>query len=394
MAYELIAVAIYNKEINMSQRRTNLQIVEDKRKELSQAIVANNAIIQTLAPELQEDFKKNFLEFASQDYLLSAIEPREVIRFAVNITKIGLSIAPSANEIYIIPYDTKVNGKKVMLPQAIIPMNGMQQLAYKSGFMLIADPVYKFNDTECEAARHLTRLQQSQLSTANTQWIDNHFIGYDVILKDLKGNLGEQVYFVDVNYVKTATKTNKDTKWSLSTWTHKAVRKAYKQFLVPRERALEEFEKLEQLNDDKLINTDVISSKKLTTSIENAINSFGLTLTKNNGTAIVTGTTYGKEDSIKKLGFVVNNKQWCMEYDGPSVANNDVVPIKSPARQLMTYLVEKGIEKDRVGEFVKDVLGASSADVESIKLALADKDALDEMIGTFLSEPISDEDIY
>ena len=379
----------------MSNRRTNIQIIEDKRGELTVALTNNNAVIQTLAPEQQENFKKNFLEFASQDYLLSTIEPKEVIRFAVNVTKLGLDIAPSSNEVYIIPFDTKVNGTKVMLPQAIIPYNGMQQLAYQSGFMLTVDPVYKFTETECEAARNLTRIQQSNLDTANPKWLDSHFIGYDVILKDLVGNLGEQVYFVDVSYVKAATKTNKDARWSLSTWTHKAVRKAYKQFLVPRDRALEKFEKLENLNDEVIADIDVVSSRVLTSKIENAIKQLGLSLNKNNGTATVVGSTYGKDEIIANFGFVKNNGNWTMECKDEN--NSSAAPVQttqtqiSPAKELMDYLIIKSIPKERVGEFVKDVLGTSSKDIEGIKLALADKDALDSMIETFLAEPITNQ---
>ena len=288
-------------------RRTNFQIIEDKRGELSQALASNNAVIQTLAPEQQEKFKKNFLEFASQDYLLSTIEPKEIIRFAVNVTKIGLDIAPSSNEVYIIPFDTKVNNAKVVLPQAIIPFNGLQQLAYKSGFMLTVDPVWKFSEAECAAHSELTRLQQSKLKTANPAWLDKHFIGYDVVLKDLRGDLGVQKYFVDSSYVKEATKTNKDPRWSLSTWTHKAVRKAYKQFLVPRDRALEQFEKLEHLNDEVIADVDVVSSIKLNADIEQAIKQMGLSLSKKDGTAVVVGQTFGKDKILKDLGFIYND---------------------------------------------------------------------------------------
>lgn len=368
-----------------------LQVLNTNRDKLSAALKSNESVIATLAPEQQENFKKNFLEFASQEYLLSVVEPKEIIRFAVNITKIGLDIAPSSKEVYIIPYYTKINDQKVMLPQAIIPCNGMQQLAYQSGFMLIADPVYKFSETEAAAARELTRNQQSNLQTANPQWIEQHFIGFDVILKDLVGNIEEQVYFVDINYIKVATQTNKDAKWSLSTWTHKAVRKAYKQFLIPRDRALKKFEKIEELNDEQLVEVDIVSTKKLTKDTENAIASFGMSLVKKNGTAKVAGTTYGKEVTLKQLGFVVNNKVWCIEYD-ESAQESIPAPEKkiSPSLELARYLITKGIVKNRIGEFVKDVLGTSSKDIEGIKTALADKGALDSMIETFLTETTVD----
>jgi len=44
-----------------------------------------------------------------------------------------------------------------------------------------------------------------------------------------------------------------------------------------------------------------------------------------------------------------------------------------------------------LGEFVKDILGISSKDKESIELVLTDKDALDSKIQTFLAEPLADE---
>lgn len=364
-------------------RRTNLQIIEDKRQELTQALQNNNSVVLTLLPEQQENFKRNFLEFASQEYLLNTIETKEIIRFAVNVTKLGLDIAPSSSEVYIIPFDTKINGTKVMLPQAIIPFNGMQQLAYQKGFMLTADPVYKFSETECAAARELTRVQQSKLNTANPEWLDNHFIGYDIVLKDLEGNLGEQTYFVDVSYVKEATKTNKDARWSLSTWTHKAVRKAYKQFLVPRDRALEQFEKIEHLNDEQLVDVDVVSSKKLTPEIEHAVTQLGLSISKNGNTAIVTGSTFGKDKTLQELGFVYSNNNWNMEIEKSS---STTVKDNSPAKKLMSFLKNNGLTKDEIGVFVKDVLKLNSSDTDGINTVLANTDELNVKIQNFLAE--------
>ncbi|WP_294963419.1 recombinase RecT [Sulfurimonas sp.] len=363
-------------------KRINLQIIEDKRDELSNALSVNNVIVQTLAKEQQEDFKKNFLEFASQDYLLSVVEPKEIIRFAVNITKIGLSIAPSANEVYIIPFDTKVNGTKVMLPQAIIPMNGMQQLAYNSGFMLTVDPVYKFSETEAEAARNLTRIQQSKLNTADPEWIKIHFIGYDVVLKDLIGNLGEQTYFVDVSYVRAATKTNKDEKWSLSTWTHKAVRKAYKQFLVPRDRALEEFEKVEKLNDEEITDTDISSTIKFTDAINNSIKQLGLSVIKKEGNAIVNGTTFGKDKALSDLGFIYGNNKWYMTIEEPHSKNNVNKP--SPAKELTLYLINNGLTKEEAGDFVKTELELTSSNINGLIAVLSDKDKLTEQLQNYI----------
>ena len=80
-----------------------------------------------------------------------------------------------------------------MLPQAIIPLNGMQQLAYQKGFFLLLEAVYKFDDGSSESESKLSRAQQAMLQTANPKWIESHFIGFDCILTDLKKELFETI---------------------------------------------------------------------------------------------------------------------------------------------------------------------------------------------------------
>jgi hypothetical protein len=55
----------------------------------------------------QEAFKNNFLELATQDYLLSIVDVKELVRFATIVTKTGLDISPSSKEVYIIPFIQK-----------------------------------------------------------------------------------------------------------------------------------------------------------------------------------------------------------------------------------------------------------------------------------------------
>jgi len=342
---------------NEVQRRTQLQIVDDKREELSAGLEKYKQFLEIIPVDKQENFKKNFLELATQDYLLSIIDVKEIIRFTANVTKIGLDIAPSSNEVYIIPFDTKINGQKVMLPQAIIPYNGMQQLAYQSGFMLTVDPVYKFSDEECAAARELTRVQQSKLNTADPKWLDNHFIGYDVVLKDLNGNLGEQTYFVDVSYVKAATKTNKDPRWSLSTWTHKAVRKAYKQFLVPRDRAMEQFEKIEHLNDIELDKVDKIGTgKKIFEELQGSLNPFKIELVYENGVAVASGNTFNNAKTMKEIGFKFVNGKYIIASTAPlSGGVTDIIPENEIQNSLAEFGldIEEKTSKGKVYQVVK-----------------------------------------
>jgi hypothetical protein len=133
----------------------------------------------------------------------------------------------------------------------------------------------------------------------------------------------------------------------------------------------------------------------------------GLSTSEEDNFLVVVGNTYGKQDLLKSLGFVFNNNKWCKELpqgdevidvtiDEPEEETIDVSPMPeakkkiTPAKELMNYLIEKGIEKSRVGEFVKDVLRTSSKDEEGIKLALADKDTLDSKIQIFLAEIVAD----
>lgn len=179
-------------------KQPNMALLENKRKELIQGLANSKEYVDLIPTDKQESFKNNFLD----------------------------------KEVYIIPFDTKVNNQKVMLPQAIIPLNGMQQLAYQKGFFLLLEAVYKFDDGSSESESKLSRAQQAMLQTANPKWVEEHFIGFDCILTDLKKELPTQVKFVDLNYIKAATKTIKDERWKLQTWRHKAVRRAYGDFMI------------------------------------------------------------------------------------------------------------------------------------------------------------------
>jgi len=129
----------------------------------------------------------------------------------------------------------------------------------------------------------------------------------------------------------------------------------------------------------------------------------GLSTFEKDGFLVVRGNTYGKTELLTKLGFELRDGLWCKELPrGEEIidikidesVNNIDEPINkqiSPAKELAIYLLTKGIAKDRIGEFVKNVLGTSSADTEGIKLALADKNALDSMIQIFLNEPVAEE---
>ncbi|WP_323651822.1 hypothetical protein [Aliarcobacter butzleri] len=380
-----------------NNRRTNLQILDDKRKELGEGLIKYKHYLDVIPVNKQEQFRNNFLELATQDYLLSIVDTKELVRFASNVTKTGLDISPSSKEVYIIPFDTKVNNIKVMLPQAIIPLNGMQQLAYQKGFLLTMESVFKFDDGSYESESKLSRMQQSYLKTADPEWVDNHFIGFDVVLEDLRKELPAQTKFVDLNYVQEATKTIKDTRWKLQTWRHKAVRRAYGDFMIPKDRKIEAFEEIEALNDSVLENVDTSSGKTLTIENEKALQQLGIKLQKFNGVAIASNFQ-GKEKYLEEFGFAKNGGNYSIGYEEntkvlPSThdmlkakenSTSKTTKTKKPFVVLYAYL-SKSMEKDTIKTFVNDVLGLTRDDEEGINEVLADLNLLDMMVNDYIS---------
>ena len=385
-------------------KQPNMALLENKRKELIQGLANSKEYVDLIPVDKQESFKNNFLELATQDYLLSIVDVKELVRFTAYITKVGLDIAPSSKEVYIIPFDTKVNNQKVMLPQAIIPLNGMQQLAYQKGFFLILEAVYKFDDGSSESESKLSRAQQAMLQTANPKWIESHFIGFDCILTDLKKELPTQVKFVDLNYIKAATKTIKDERWKLQTWRHKAVRRAYGDFMIPKDRKIDVFESIENLNDSILAQADNSSCEFLTLDNENALKQLGITLTKANGVAIASNY-HGKEKYLEEFGFTKNGGSWSISYIEDAVVTTPAEPKQqetktlppkpqnketpttiTPAKKLFDYLSNKKMTKEQIGNFVSEVLGLTKEDTVGINEVMSDLDALDQLAQEYKAE--------
>ena len=385
-------------------KQPNMALLENKRKELIQGLANSKEYVDLIPVDKQESFKNNFLELATQDYLLSIVDVKELVRFTAYITKVGLDIAPSSKEVYIIPFDTKVNNQKVMLPQAIIPLNGMQQLAYQKGFFLILEAVYKFDDGSSESESKLSRAQQAMLQTANPKWIESHFIGFDCILTDLKKELPTQVKFVDLNYIKAATKTIKDERWKLQTWRHKAVRRAYGDFMIPKDRKIDAFESIEHLNDSVLAQVDSCSSEYLNLENENALKQLGVTLTKANGVAIASNY-HGKEKYLEEFGFTKNGGSWSISYIEDAVVTTPAEPKQqetktlppkpqnketpttiTPAKKLFDYLSNKKMTKEQIGNFVSEVLGLTKEDTVGINEVMSDLDALDQLAQEYKAE--------
>jgi len=155
-----------------------LTVLENNKSYLSNLIDNNQKIVQILDAKLQQEFYKNFLELATNDYLVSKVNPQILLKFCISVTLMGLNINPAYKEVYIVPYNTEIRKgtPKVMLPQAIIPLNGIQERVSKQGFFLRLYEVYNF-DGEIVSEKEMQRKHQVLLDTTNQQWFDKHFVG-------------------------------------------------------------------------------------------------------------------------------------------------------------------------------------------------------------------------
>ena len=375
-----------------TQNNTQLTIVEKNKSYLAQALQNSAQLLQTLSAEMQEEFKRNFLELASNDYLLSKVAPKELIQFCIGITKLGLNINPAYKEVYIVPFNTKVGNTKIMLPQAIIPLNGMQEMAYDSGFYLRLYEVWDFGSGNVVSEKGMERKYQRMLKTSNPKWVDEHFFGFDIELVDIKGEIPDQYKFVEASYLKEVTKTLKDERFKVQTWRHKAVRRAFGDFFIPRGRTMDVITKLEHLNDGVLDSVNPEHNPK-------TLEQLGIKTIEKDGLLIAQGNTYGKTPYLKQMGFVFSHGKWVkaasttIDQQPQQSQEDKSIKLKEAKKELAKLFNKFGLPKERQKEFVVNFLGISGDDLTGIKQALSNQEALQNAIESFLSEPIIIENV-
>lgn len=373
---------------------TQLTILEQNKQHLQQTLQVSSQMLQALNQKKQEEFRNNFLELASNDYLLGAIEPKELMRFCIGVTKLGLNINPAYKEVYVVPFNTKVRNSHIKLPQAIIPLSGMQEMAYQAGFYLRLYEVYSFGE-EIVSEKGMDRKYQRQLNTSNPQWVDSHFVGFDVELIDTKGEIPEQYKFVEVAYLTDVTKTLKDQKFKVQTWRHKAVRRAFGDFFIPRGRKLDVLEKLDHINNEVLANDTPETNPK-------SLEQLGIKTIEKDGLLVAQGNTYGKAEYLKAMGFVFHGGQWVKEWQQPqnNITTIDVeelsatqdnphaITLKDAKKELFKLFNEFGLPKNRQKQFVMDYLGLKTNDLDGMLEVISKKEELKTSIDGFLTEPI------
>lgn len=337
------------------QGRALPAVIKERKNALIAAMEESRPVIETLLPAQQDKFRQNMMDFAFQDYLMQIIQPRDIIEFAVKITRLGLDISPTAKECYIVPFDTKVQGQKVMLPQAIIPLNGIQQQAYQKGFQLMIYSVYELGD-EVVSEFNMPLKYMRQLNTANEKWVNDHFLGFEVVLTDLTNEIPEQRKLVEVAYVREVTKTVQDKRFQIQNWIHKACRRAFREFLIPSSRKVDIFEQVENLNDQILANnkadTDIRPEKNFE-EIQAGLAPLGITLSYSNGMAIASGNTHTNAKSLQQLGFTFTGNNYSIETTAPVT---DVKPEPNPNvlnPEIETILQSVGLDISVLDGYVK-----------------------------------------
>lgn len=217
-----------------------LTILESRKKELHTILEGNKGLISSFSLKEKKDFSANFIELANNEYLMKVIiDKKLILRLAISLAKQGLDVHPSKRQCYIVPFDTKVNGQKIMLPQEIIPTKGHQQKALNHGFMLTPYQVWSI-DGNVVSEKNMSYEEKVQVDDTDEQFRNDFFFGWDIELVDLLGTLPVQAKFVSFKYAKTASKNMSTPKeFLLQGLVHKAIRRAERDFSIPNDRDFE-----------------------------------------------------------------------------------------------------------------------------------------------------------
>jgi len=140
--------------------------------------------------------------------------------------------------------------------------------------------------------------------------------------------------------------------------------------------------------DDLSSNLSLAASKYLTADIEASVLQLGLNISKEDGIASIIGATFGKDSTLKGIGFFYNNGKWQMNCQNEVIIEahiEDAPKRQSVASELTSFLSGNGMNKTDIGVFVKQVLRVSSKDEDAIELILSNKELLVTKMKEFLT---------
>lgn len=245
-----------------------LTVANQYKAQLQEALKVNEQFLAPLDDKKKKEFVDNFLELSTQKYLLDNVDTTMLIKLAIDLTKIGLDINPFKKEVYIIPFETKIAGINVKVPTPIIPLPGWKKYFAKMGFLLDVQKVWKLDDNTAKLEKDMSYIELAQIDETDPKYRDEHFLGWEFTLIDLKKELPDQKVFVSRKYAKAAEKNSQTPKeFKLEGEVHKAIRKANKNFVIPPERMTLEFEELlkvenEAYSDQNTITAEIVEQKQ------------------------------------------------------------------------------------------------------------------------------------
>lgn len=204
-------------------------------------------IKNTISANMIDDFKTNFLDLAQNTYLMTNVAPKEILNTALQATLLGLNINPIYKEMYILPFNVKGKG---MMPSIVPTKQGHVQIAFDSGFFLEIQTVFNL-DGKILSEKELSRELQQQINTTNPEWVDEHVLGWDIVLTDISHEdvkVPTQSKFIEYQYAIDATKGQIEMpQFKLQNYVHKAVRRAMGDMFIPRHRRKLVLERIDQM---------------------------------------------------------------------------------------------------------------------------------------------------
>ncbi len=245
---------------------SNLQAIKSK-SDLELMVKDKNALAR-LHDDKVEEFKTNFIELWNNQYLIKNAVPSELLEFCIQVTNIGLSVNPWHRELHILPFAQKgKDGKKL---EAVYSDNGIQQMAFNNGFQIECNTVWNFGGNGVNI-KELSYLEQSKINFTNPKFVEEHFLGFNIELFDLNKKLFNQSFFVTYDYLKEVTKQLQSKEHQIANYKHKAMRKAYNEFFIPKGRDTRDLlSKLDNINYNEDIETVEVKETS-TKDIQNAL---------------------------------------------------------------------------------------------------------------------------
>lgn len=189
--------------------------------DVTELVNINEQKLQQLNIDEREIFKENFLNVCSDSHLTSNADAQEIFNVAFNATKSGLNIAPSAKQLYILPFNGK-NGRKL---EIVLRAEAIQKIIAQKGYFVEFSHLWSIDERDVLESE-LSFAEQARLNKNNEKFIDNNFLGFYFKITYLKDDaLPIQHCVVGRNYLATVTKQLQSKEHKLANWKHKAFRK-------------------------------------------------------------------------------------------------------------------------------------------------------------------------